>query len=205
MSVYLTPLKIKEKRRVRAVVKGQLVGTGFDETPSDGEAIATTARGAREDMSVFQVALRIRWLETSVDNVGISACLVTDVATEGQINLNDVLDINCDSAAPNLLAYESTLSKVMPYADLDPCLPHTGQHVGDEMHSPELDELVKDYNTVVVSNYARKYYQQVNGHSLEKNVGSIRWWAKNVVIRSSIHPHLADGGLMGGCWSGLRR
>ena len=62
MCNYLRPLKIKEKTRVRAIVKGQLVGVGFDETPNDGEAIASTARGSREDMSVFLVCLKVRHL-----------------------------------------------------------------------------------------------------------------------------------------------
>ena len=55
---------------------------------------------------------------------------------------------------------------------------------------------MKDYNVCVShSNYAKKYYLEARGHSLQKNCGSVRWWVSNDIVENSVHPHLYDGKL----------
>ena len=131
MSTYMSHLQIQAKNKTQKTVAGEVVGLGHDETTFNGEAFATTYRLCTDDVDVIQGPLRVRWFETSLDNEGISSVLISDATEYGHIMLKDVFEINCDSVAAKLLSFKSTVSPLMPYADLDQCLPHTGNHSGD--------------------------------------------------------------------------
>ena len=134
-----------------------------------------------------------------MNNEKISSKMISDPVQYGGIPLNNTLDLPYDSAAPNLLSYESTLSSVMPYADPEQCCPHTGNHTGERFDTPTMDDFLKDYIICVgKSEIAKTMYHEITGDTLLKG-GSIRWWADNDIVAKSIYPHLYNGKLEEWC------
>ena len=73
--------------KIRAEAKDQLVGvcTDVDGTTHEGEAFAVTLRWMTDNVDFKRRALRIHFLEASMDNEAISSLLVSTVAQDGQI------------------------------------------------------------------------------------------------------------------------
>lgn len=150
-ATYLPPLRMKEQSAIRKEFDEQDVGVSYDGTTHNGESFSITARFCDEDAHCSVLCLRVRWYRGSMSNEEISAAVITEPVQYAHIPLVNVLDINNDSCSPNIVAYEETLSKVMPYADHDPCCPHTGCHTGEAMNTPILKEFYNDYNEILVS------------------------------------------------------
>ena len=205
LSTYLQPLRIKEKKTFREEVDGQDVGIANDGTTHCGESHAWTARWCTEDIDLHTRVGGVRWFRGSMNNEEISATMITAPVQYGGIPLINILDLPYDSAAPNLLSYESTLTKVMPYADGEQCCPHTGNHTGEKMNTPTMDKFLKEYCTCVGhSELAKTLYHEATGDSLLKG-GSIRWWADNDIVVKSIYPHLFNGKLIEWCEAMVER
>ena len=196
MESFLPPLKLKHMNKIRAEAKDQLVGVCTDGTTHEGEAFAVTLRWMTDNVDFKRRALRIHFLEASMDNEAISSLLVTTVARDGQIPLANVLDIQNDSCSPNIKSYMETTSLMLPYSDMDPCLPHTGGNTGQCFETPTLSELVQAYTQAVGhSKPTRVVFREITGTTLQTKGSSIRWHVENDVIEHCIYPFLENGKL----------
>ena len=43
----------------------------------------------------------------------------------------------------------ANLEPIVPYADHEKCAPHTGNHIGEALNTPLMDEFMKDYDVMV--------------------------------------------------------
>lgn len=167
MEQYLGPLRKKHNAKLRGEVKGELVAVAHDGTTHEGEAFTTTLRWLNGDVEFKARANRVHFLESSLDNEEISGILITDICQNAQKPLTDVMSINNDSASPNISSYNNTTQVVMPYADSDPCMPHTGSNAGDHMNLPNLGEFMKEYTIAVGhSKVARNMYKKITKSKL---------------------------------------
>ena len=185
MEMYMGPLKKEERDLIREEVADQDVSVAHDGTTHEGEAFAVTLKWLTDDVEFKSCALRAHLLEASLNNEEISRTLITDISQHGQIPLTNVVDINNDSASPNGASHNNTASVVMLYADLDPCIPHTGNNAGDKLEDscPTLGDFMKDYTIAVgKSKQARTEFRRITGMSLKTKGSSIRWWAGNDAV-----------------------
>ena len=171
---YISPLRIKKRAQHIDEFEGEDVGVYHDGTTHSGESFAIILRACPDDGEIFERAARVHWFRGSLMNKEIIAVLITTVSTDVRVPLTNVLCIGNDDCSPNSLNYEN-LEPIMPYSDHEKCSPHTGNHVGGNFDTPTLDDFLKDYNVMVSkSNYAKVYYKEVTGHTLNTNGGSIR-------------------------------
>lgn len=198
VSTYISPVALKKLQKTQREVKGQLIGVAVDGTTHNGESFCIIVRWlCNETAKVKRRAISIKWYRASMINTEISAAIISDITQVALASLLDVLDLNVDSASPNIRSFNETLRVVLPYCDLDPCLPHTGCHTGEALVVPTIREFVKEYNQMVgKSNYAKVFFKEITGEAAFKNGGSIRWWVEEALVERSIFPYLENGKLL---------
>ena len=155
---------IKRHKEVEDVFKDEDIGLYHDGTTHCGESFAVVGRTVKENFDIIERALKVHWFRGSMCNTEITASLINTLMPF-KIPLTRTLAIGNDDASPNGCNYDN-LEHIMPYADEEKCAPHTGNHSGEAVETPIMDEFLKDYNVMMgSSNYARVYYKQTMGHT----------------------------------------
>jgi hypothetical protein len=94
-----------------------------------------------------------------------------------------------DCVSANLACYRDSLAGPFPYSDHNGCLPHTGNHVGDAMDAPHVDEFMGIYNPIVgKSSYAQVHFSEITGYAAKKEAKT-RWFTANDVQELSLLPN----------------
>ena len=146
--MYIRPLQIKYGTTTRALFKGEDVGIFHDGTTHEGESFAIICRTCPGDDNILERAGNVDWYKGSLKNTEITALLITTTSTCMLTPLMIVFCIANNDASPNSLNYDN-LEPFMPYADHDKCSPHIGNHTGEALNAPLMEEFMKDYNVMV--------------------------------------------------------
>lgn len=189
METYLPPLIIKEQDTLRAEVTDQYLGWYWDGTTFLGEAVSQCSRFADAEFNVNVLCCDVSWVAGSVDNTQNSALVITGVTQSARAKLSNVFGLHCDGAAVNPCSYTETLGFLMPYADLNLCLPHGFNNTGNKTDtSIALDPFMAAWNVCMgKSNLAQVWFLKISGVKVQKK-SEVRWWSTQFVIEESILP-----------------
>lgn len=114
-------------------------------------------------------------------------------------NPDHVLAFMPDCCSVNIKAYNKNLALAYPYADFSGCLPHTGNHVGQQLETPDVNEFMPLHNACVGhshSTLALKLFRDATGKMpLRPSVFEARWFSINDVQEKSLLPNAPNGNL----------
>ena len=193
---YLPPLKLKELKTLMSEFKGEMIGVYHDGTTCNGEAFCIVWRAVLPGFIFRICCVKVAFLRGSMTADQISAELIKCIASDMRHPVADVLAWQSDCVAANLASYRDSLKGPFPYSDHNGCIPHTGNHVGDNMDTPHVDEYMAMYNACVsTSNYAVVLFKEITGKTSQKR-SATRWFSTNDVQELSLLPNAANGNLL---------
>ena len=194
---YLGPLALKEMALIRKELKGQLVHVAWydDETTHDGESFCSIARVVTDDLDILLRAVRVKWFSSTLNANEISSVRMSVITEDAQLPLMDSVAFMHDSVAANIASFRDTVGILCPYADDEPCAPHTGNHVGEAINHSTLDDYMALYNQAMAhSNYAKIYWRECCIGKVERKCKT-RWWPEHEV-HGALLDNLENGNLL---------
>jgi hypothetical protein len=196
MSTYMPPLTIKELKKLKEEIKGEVVGCYHDGTTHQGEAFSIVLRWMDATMTIRIRCVSVTILSSSLDASEISGELITAIASKMGLRLIDVLAWMNDAASPNLKAFSAVLSSASPASDQDMCMGHTLSHVGEALVAPHKDKAAKHYiQATSKSPNARCRFREVTDFKCVRS-GETRWNSSYDVDKESLYPAHRSGKLV---------